>query len=66
LRCCSQEFDDLREISHLRHTILVHLLHHADQLPWRLTVDGMSEQINDEGEREAREEWNEVIGSLMV
>src|SRR6266566_10075988 len=52
LRCCSQEFDDLSEISHLRHTILEHLLRHADPLPLRLTADGMSEHVDDEVGRE--------------
>jgi hypothetical protein len=55
LRCCSQEFDDLREISHLRYTILEHLLRHADQLPLRLTADDMSEQVDDEGGAEVGE-----------
>jgi hypothetical protein len=55
LRCCSREFDDLREISHLRYTILEHLLRYADQFPLRLTVDGMSEQVDDEGGGEVGE-----------
>jgi hypothetical protein len=55
LCCCPREFDDLREISHLRYTILEHLLRHADQLPLRLTADGMSEQVDDEGGGEVRE-----------
>jgi hypothetical protein len=33
LCCCSSEFDDLSEISHLRYTIMEHLLRHTDQLP---------------------------------
>jgi hypothetical protein len=45
---CPQEFDDLREISRLRHDILEQLLHNADQFRWRLTAGGNSEQGNDE------------------
>lgn len=52
LRFCSQEFDDLSEISHLRYTLLEHLRRYVDQLPWQFTGDGLSEQIDDESERD--------------
>jgi len=48
LRCCSREFNDLREISHLRYSILEHLLRHADQFPLRFIADCMSEQQSDD------------------
>jgi hypothetical protein len=55
LRYCSREFDDLHEISHLRYSILEHLLRRTDQFPLQLTADGASEQGEDEGGGEVRE-----------
>jgi hypothetical protein len=38
LCCCSSEFDDLSEISHLRYTIMENLLRHADQIPSSISL----------------------------
>ena len=55
LQYCSREFDDLHEISHLRYSILEHLLRRTDQFPLRHTADDVSEQVDDEGGGEVRE-----------
>ena len=38
VRFCPQEWSDVQEIYHLRHSILERLMHNVDQLRWRLNA----------------------------